>query len=80
MDKEKELKNLFRNDPYNLLINKASSSGVITSDERLISSFLEINEFYIKTQREPEPNIKDISEHQLYLRLKGLRADKEKIS
>ena len=79
MDKEKELKNLFLNDPYELLVNKVSSSGVMTADERLVSSFLEINEFYKKNKREPEPNIKDISEHQLYFRLKGLRSDNEKM-
>ena len=79
MDKEKELKNLFLNDPYELLVNKVSSSGAITADERLTSSFLEINQFYKKNRREPEPNIKDISEHQLYLRLKGLRSDNKKM-
>ena len=43
-----------------------------------MSSFQEINDFYIANGREPEANQSDITEFQLHERLKGLRSDVEK--
>ena len=77
-DKDKELDDIFANDPFNLLDAKPKSSSVRTEDERLASSFQEINDFVAKNEREPEPNTKNISEFQLYSRLKGIRENEEK--
>ena len=77
-NKDKELDDIFANDPFNLLDAKPKSSSVRTEDERLASSFQEINDFIAKNEREPEPNTKNISEFQLYSRLKGIRENEEK--
>ena len=68
MNRDKELKEIISNDPFGLLTLKPTTSGAISADERLLSSFHEINDFYEKNAREPEPNTSDISEHQLYFR------------
>ncbi len=78
MDKEQILNEIFNSDPLGLLNVKPTISNNKSPDERLISSFLEINEFYDKYNREPQPNISNISEYQLYSRLKSLREDLEK--
>ena len=77
MDKDKILEDIFANDPFGLLIVKPSSSTARTADERLVSSFQELNTFYEKNNREPELG-KGPQEHMLYSRLKNLREDKEK--
>lgn len=78
MDKDKVLDEIFNSDPLGLLIVKPKASNTKSPDERLSASFQEINEFYEKHKREPEPNIKNVSEYQLYSRLKSLREDPEK--
>jgi hypothetical protein len=77
-DKDKILDDIFNNDPLGLLNVKPKTSNVKTADERLVSSFNEINEFFERNNREPEPNPKNISEYQLYTRLKSLRDDEGK--
>jgi hypothetical protein len=77
-DKDKILDDIFNNDPLGLLNVKPKTSNVKTADERLVSSFNEINEFFEKNNRVPEPNPKNISEYQLYTRLKSLREDEGK--
>ncbi|MDM8541133.1 GIY-YIG nuclease family protein [Desulfococcaceae bacterium HSG9] len=77
--KEKILDEIFGNDPSGLLTIKPENASARTSDERLRASFLEINAFFEKHDREPQPNPGDISEFQLYSRLKYLREDAEKI-
>ena len=77
-DKDKILEDIFNNDPLGLLNVKPKTSNVKTADERLVTSFNEINEFFEKHNREPEPNPKNISEFQLYTRLKSLREDEAK--
>ena len=79
MDREKELKEIFNDDPYELLKIKPKSSNQRTSDDRLIVSFEDINNFYEENQEEPQANQNDIMEHKYYLRLKGIRSDKEKM-
>jgi len=79
MDKEKVLDDIFNNDPLGLLISKPRNSNVRTADERLVASFQEINDFVDNNHKEPEPNPSNISEFQLYSRLKNLREDKTKI-
>lgn len=78
MDKEQVLNDIFNSDPLGLLIIKPKVSNFKSSEERLAASFLEINDFYEKHKREPQPNISNISEYQLYSRLKSLREDLEK--
>ena len=79
MDKNKVLDDIFNDDPLGLLNVKAKKSSARTSDERLASSFDEINDFIEKHEREPEPNPGNITEYKLYSRLKSLRKDEEKM-
>ncbi len=78
-DKDKILDDIFSNDPLGLLNVKLKTSNVKTADERLSSSFEEINDFIAKNDREPAPNPSNISEYQLYSRLKNLREDEGKM-
>ena len=78
-DKDKILDEIFSNDPLGLLNVKPKTSNVKTADERLSNSFEEINDFITKNEREPAPNPSNISEYQLYSRLKSLREDEDKI-
>lgn len=78
MDKNSVLDDIFNNDPFDILNVKPKSSGVKTTDERLLISFQEINDFVEKHKREPQPNISNVSEYQLYTRLKGIRENPEK--
>jgi len=79
MDKDKVLDEIFNNDPLGLLNYKAKVSTTRTADERLQASFQEINDFVTKKGKEPEANMGNISEFQLYSRLKSLREDEGKI-
>jgi hypothetical protein len=78
MDKEKALLDIFNNDPLGLLNIKPTSSPARNENERLVSSFKEINDFRKKNKREPEQG-SDIQEHQLYARLKAFREDQTKM-
>lgn len=77
-DKDKMLDEIFGNDPMGLLQVKPIHSPARNADERLISSFEEINLFYEEYNKEPEQST-DISERTLYARLKGIRSNVEKI-
>jgi len=79
MDKDKILYEIFSNDPFGLLNVKPKASNARTTDERLLASFQEINDFVDKTGKEPEANPGNISEYQLYSRLNSLREDVVKI-
>jgi hypothetical protein len=78
-NKDKILDDIFSNDPLGLLNVKQKSTNVKSADERLSSSFEEINDFISKNEREPQPNPSNISEYQLYSRLKSLREDEDKM-
>jgi len=78
MDKNKILDEIFDNDPFGMLNVKPKSSPARNADERLLASFQEINKFFKKHNREPEPNSSNISEYKLYSRLKSLRGNIEK--
>jgi len=78
-EKDKILNDIFNDDPLGLLNVKPKTSNTKTADERLVSSFNEINDFFEKNNREPLPNPANISEYQLYTRLKNLREDTDKI-
>lgn len=60
------------------LLNIRPKRSSITVDERLLQSFEQINDFYRQHGKEPESNPSNILEFQLFNRLKGLRASKEK--
>ena len=77
-DKEKILTEIFKNDPLDILEVKSKPVN-LTPDDRLISSFQEINEFITKNGKEPEANINNVLEFQLHTRLKGIKSDLEKV-
>jgi hypothetical protein len=77
--KEEILREIFENDPLDLLNIKPQKSAIRTSDERLAASFDEINAFFEKNEREPKPDPTTISEYKLYSTLKGLRENNEKM-
>jgi len=79
VDKDKVLDEIFNSDPMGLLDVKPKSSSALNADERLITSFQEINEFFERHNREPQPNEENMPEYQLYSRLKNLREDGNKI-
>lgn len=79
MDKDSILDEIFNNDPLGLLNVKPKKSNTRNADERLLASFQEINDFVANNSKEPEPNPSNISEYQLYSRLKSMRGDIEKV-
>ena len=54
MDKDKKLQEIFGNDPLGLLNIKPSNSPAQNEDGRLVASFMAINDFFKKNNREPE--------------------------
>ena len=79
MDIDKELEKIFNNDELNLLNVKPKVSNSITSDERLVRSFEEINDFIDKNGKLPEANTDNILERSLCYRLQGIMEDSEKV-
>lgn len=78
MDKHSVLDGIFANDPLGLLTSSTRNAGQ-TSEERLSTTFHEINTFIDKHGREPSSNLTNVFEHQLHNRLKGFRQDLEKV-
>jgi hypothetical protein len=72
------LKQIIEDDDMSLL-DVRDKEAPITSDERLVNSFLEIVEFVDHNDRSPEANNKDLTEYRLYSRLKSICADPAKI-
>ncbi len=79
MDKQNVLDEIFANDPDGILDTKPRTSPAQNEDQRLVSSFEEINAFVDANGREPERNMSDMNEMQLCSRLKGLREHEEKM-
>ena len=79
MKKYSTIEDILEDDPFDLLKVRPSTPSTITADERLLNSFEEINKFYEENDREPSPNIENISEQQLYFRLKAIRNDNTKV-
>ncbi len=77
--KREDLLTLINDDDLGLLTIKPNKTSQVTSDERLIASFLEINNFFQNNKREPELG-SGLQEHQLASRLKSIREDKSKIT
>lgn len=79
-DKESynSLDDIFEDEDFHLIEEKKKQSSARTADERLKDSFEEIQEFVKQHSREPKPDTSNISEYQLYSRLKGIREDGHK--
>ena len=76
MDK-KDLLKLIEDDDLGLL-DVRPKKATITTDDRLLSSFQEINHFIKETGKEPTAG-GNINEHQLYSRLRAIRESKDKV-
>jgi hypothetical protein len=77
-NKKRTLQDIFdEEDEFGLLNIKPSNSPARNADERLVSSFQEINDFYEKHKREPQEG-KGVQEHTLYARLKSIRENPTK--
>jgi len=77
IDFEKELDKILDTDPLGLLNVKPKGTIIISADERLVTSFEEINTFVKDFKREPKLS-RDISERKLFSRLKGIRENPAK--
>lgn len=75
MDIDKKLDKIFNSDELNLLEVKPKVSNRCTSDERLIRSFEEINDFIDKTGELPKADTDSVLERSLYFRLQGMIED-----
>lgn len=75
MDINKELDKIFNSDELNLLEAKPKVSNSCTSDERLVRSFEEINDFIDKTGELPKADTDSVLERSLYFRLQGIIED-----
>lgn len=80
MDKKQQaLDEIFHNDPLGLLKVKARAK-IPTPDQRLISSFEEINQFVDKNNLLPNDDIINVAEFDLYARLDGIKGNPLKIA
>jgi len=79
MDKDSILDEIFANDPDGILDIKPKATPAQNEDQRLVSSFEEINEFVDANGREPHRNMSDMHEMKLFSRLKGLREHNKKM-
>lgn len=71
------LDDILNNDPLGLLGEVKAKNPILTTDDRLIASFEEINSFFDVNKREPKKS-SDMSERRLYSRLQGIREDVNK--
>lgn len=74
--KKISLDDIFNDDDFGLLNEKAKVSNVKSDEERMIDSFQEINNFIDKNEREPSAS--SMSEYNLLARLKTFRQDEDK--
>lgn len=72
-----ELQNILNDDDG--LLDSPVKQSAQTGDQRLVSSFLEIVNFYEKNHHEPSSLNDDIAERRLANRLTGLRNDQSKV-
>jgi hypothetical protein len=78
MDKD-ELLAILSQDDAGLLKIKPKPVPSSTEDERLVSSFDEVQAYVREHAREPQANMSDMHEYKLHKRLAGLRADPSKV-
>ena len=80
MDKDKALEEIFNSDSLGIL-KVVPKSSPRTADDRLVSSFMEIIDFYEKNNmQEPKSNPDNVQEFQIYSRLKSFRDNADKKS
>lgn len=79
MDIDKELEKIFNGDELGLLNVKPKVSNACSTEERLVRSFEEINDFVDKNGKVPEANTDNILERSLSFRLQGILEDVAKI-
>jgi len=75
---EFSLDEILNNDPLGLLGEPKSRAKALNEDDRLTSSFEEINGFFEKNGREPQKST-NMNERTLNARLEGIRQNPEKI-
>jgi hypothetical protein len=73
-----KLNRIFESDDLGLL-NTSQRDKPQTSSDRLEASFLEIVDFYSEYNREPSAKTTEMAERKLGVRLRGIRADDNKI-
>ncbi|MEE9337200.1 MAG: GIY-YIG nuclease family protein [Methylococcaceae bacterium] len=74
---DKHFKEILENDPLGILVIKPKVSSVISADNRLKTSFEEINQFIDAQGHEPEKS-RDINERRLFSRLQSFKESPEK--
>lgn len=81
MDKliEFSLDEILADDPLGLLNEPKARTKALNEDDRLVSSFEEINDFIEKNGNEPQKSI-NMQERTLFSRLQGIRDNPEKIA
>lgn len=62
------------------LLDEPKKAPILTGEDRLQRSFLEINDFITEHGREPSANVRVIQERKLGARLEGIRANPEKVA
>jgi len=78
MDKKLQIKDLLKDDPFDLLKDEKINKNKRTSQEqRLIDSFEEISNFFEINKKEPSQS--NITEFKLYARLKSIRDNPSKV-
>ena len=75
---EFSLDEILANDPLGLLNDPKAITKALNEDDRLISSFEEINTFVEQNSHEPQKS-PNMQERTLYSRLQGIRKNPEKI-
>ncbi len=73
-----DLDTILNNDPLDIL-QYTTRDTVRNNDQRLIDSFLEINEFFRKNNRSPVKS-NELQERELYARLEGIKENPQKVS
>lgn len=72
----KSIDDILNDDEFGLLDAKVQKSEIKTDEDRLIESFEEINDFFEKNRREPQPT--SMSEYALFSRLKEFKANESR--
>ncbi|MET3029171.1 GIY-YIG nuclease family protein [Flavobacterium sp. UW10123] len=79
MSKREQLLSLIKEDQFGLLKSNTSYRLKDEKDCILITSFEEIHAFVEENNREPQSNLNNMIEFQLYARLKAIREDAKKV-
>jgi len=78
-EKRQELLSLLQHDPFHLLENRHVSSDISQQESLLKNGFEEIVDFFEEHGHEPTSNLNDITEYQLYCRLKTIRSNPDMV-